>query len=154
MFTRCFSIRVYVKVSLLHLYSVISYTTNPVYTMQAMQVDIVSYDSFKFIPSSTTALSRGNLARNKVVTTGTSVGNNTSQLIIVVENNTVRAGGTTGVNLAAAQNRELIVGAGDGEIEALIVVVDVGVAVIGRTGLVQLVTAVLGGADGAAGVAN
>jgi hypothetical protein len=82
------------------------------------------------------------------------VGNNTSQLVISVENNTVRTGRTTSVHLTAAQNRELIVGAGNGEIEALVVVVDVGVAVVGGTGLVQLVTASLGGADGAAGVAN
>lgn len=82
------------------------------------------------------------------------MGNHTSQLIIAVENNTVRAGGTTSVHLAAAQNWELIVGAGNGEIEALVVVVDVGIAVVGGTGLMQLVTASLGGADGAASVAN
>lgn len=98
--------------------------------------------------------SLNNLARNKVITTGTSVSNHTSQLITSVEDNTVRAGGTTIVDIAIAQDGELVVGAGHGEVEALVVVVDVRVAVVGGPGLVQLVTRGLGGADGAAGVAD
>lgn len=95
-----------------------------------------------------------NLARNKVITTGTSVSNHTSQLITSVENNTVRAGRTTIVHIVIAQDRELVVGSGNGEVEALVVVVDVRVAVVGGTGLVQLVARGLGGAHGAAGVAD
>jgi hypothetical protein len=99
-------------------------------------------------------ISEFNLARNKVVTTGTSVGNHTSQLISSVEDNTVRAGRTTIVHIAIAQDRKLVVGPGNGEVKALVVVVDMWVAVFSGTGLVQLVTGSLGGADGAAGVAD
>lgn len=62
--------------------------------------------------------------------------NNARQLIISVENDTVRARRATSVHLAALKNRELVVGAGNGEVEALVVVVDVGVAVIGGAGRV------------------
>jgi hypothetical protein len=82
------------------------------------------------------------------------VGNNTSELVGSVEDNTVRTGRTTSVNAATLQDRELVVGLRHGEIEALVVVVDVGVIVGIIAGLVELVSSSLGGANGTAGVAN
>lgn len=43
-----------------------------------------------------------------------------------IENNAILAGITTGVNLESSQDGILIVGADDGELEALAVVEDVG----------------------------
>jgi hypothetical protein len=83
------------------------------------------------------------------------MGNNTSQLIIAVEDNAVRTRGTTAVDLSGAQDRPLIVGAGDREVEALVVVVPVGV-VVAADGLVrgvQLITGFLSGAHGARAIA-
>lgn len=94
------------------------------------------------------------LARNKVITTRTSVRNHTRQLIITIENNTVRTRRTTSVRLAALENRELVVRAGNGEIETLVVVVGVRVAVVGLAGRVQVVAGGLGGTDGAGSVAD
>lgn len=51
--------------------------------------------------------------------------NNTSELVICVEDNTIRTRRTTRVNATTAQNGELVVCPGDREGEALIVVVDV-----------------------------
>ena len=95
-----------------------------------------------------------NLARNKVITTRTSVRNHTRQLIITIENNTVRTRGTTSIRLPALENRELVVSAGNGEIETLVIVVDMGVAVVGLAGRVQVVAGGLGGTDRAGSVAN
>ncbi len=94
------------------------------------------------------------LARNKVITTRTSVRNHTRQLIITIENDTVRTRRTTSIRLAALENRELVVSAVNGEVKALVVVVGVGVAVVGFAGRVQVVAGGLGGADGAGGVAD
>ena len=47
---------------------------------------------------------------HKVITTGTSVSNNASELIVVVENNTVRTGGATSVDTATPENGEFVVG--------------------------------------------
>lgn len=81
--------------------------------------------------------------------------NNTSQLIIAVEDNAVRTRGTTSVGPSGAQDRPLIVGAGDGEVEALVVVVLVGI-VVAADGLVrgvQLIAGFLSGAHSARTVA-
>lgn len=123
---------------------------------QEIRFDIPSHNSsrshsFTIIPR---IISEFNLARNKVVATGTSVGNHTSQLITSVEDNTVRAGRTPIVHIAIAQDRKFVVGPSDGEVKALVVVVDMWVAIFGGTSLVQLIAGSLGAADGAAGVAD
>jgi hypothetical protein len=61
-------------------------------------------------------------AADKVVTGSASVGDGTSVLAVGVEDNTVSAGGATGVD-AVALDGELLVRAADGEVEALVVVV-------------------------------
>lgn len=80
--------------------------------------------------------------------------NHTRQLIITIENNTVRTRRTTSICLAALENWELVIGAGNGEVKALVVVVGVGVAVLGFAGRVQVVAGGLGGADSTGGVAD
>lgn len=80
--------------------------------------------------------------------------NHTRQLIIIIENNPIRTRRTTCIRLPALQNRELVVGAVDGEFEALVVMVGVGVAVVCLAGRVQVVAGGLGGADGTGGVAD
>lgn len=65
------------------------------------------------------------ITSNKVVTTGTGVGNQTSQLVIRVENDTVCSRRTPTVNTSRAQDGEFIICSVDGEIEALIVVINV-----------------------------
>lgn len=87
------------------------------------------------------------ITRNKVVSRCPSVGNQTSQLAILVENNTVGTRGATIVDLARAQNRELVPVAGNGEVKALVVVVLVGVVVGCLARLVEAVAGVLGSGD-------
>jgi hypothetical protein len=96
------------------------------------------------------------LALHEVVTAGTGVGDKTRQLVVTVEHNTVRSRATATVDLVGAQDGEFIVGTIHGEVEALIVVVLVRVAVRSDslTGLVQRVTLVLGGGDVAGPVAG
>lgn len=81
--------------------------------------------------------------------------NKTSQLILAIEDDTVRTRGTTAVDLSGAQDRPLIVGTRDREVEALVVVVLVGVVVAahGLVGGVELITGFLGGSHGARAVA-
>ena len=81
--------------------------------------------------------------------------NHTSQLIVLVEHHTVRTGRTAAVNISGAQNRPLIVRRRHREVEALVVVVLVRVAVAadGLAVLVQLVTGSLGGGNVGGGVA-
>lgn len=57
------------------------------------------------------SLPNPSLARNKGVSTGPGMCNNTSQLIIAVEDNPIRTRGTTVVDLSIAHDRPLIVGA-------------------------------------------
>lgn len=47
---------------------------------------------------------------HKVVATGTSVSNNTSELVVVIENNTVRTRGATSIDFATLENGEFVVG--------------------------------------------
>ena len=82
------------------------------------------------------------------------MGNHTGKLIITVEDNTVGTGGSTVINGTRLQDGEFIVCAVDGEIEALVIVVDVGVRVISLVRCLKLVTGGLSGANGAAGVAD
>lgn len=77
----------------------------------------------------------------------------TSKLVISVEDNTVRPRRTTTVDAAGAQDGEFVVGAANGEIETLVVVVDVGVGVLGRTFGVKVIASGSGRAHGAASVA-
>ncbi len=95
-----------------------------------------------------------NLARNKVVSTGASVGDNASKFSILVEDDTVRARRTAVVHTAGAHDRELIVGGVDGEVEALVVVVDVGVVVDVVAGGLELGALADGGGDGGGRVAD
>lgn len=60
--------------------------------------------------------------------------NQPRQLIIASKDNTVRTGRTTAVNLSAAENRELVVRARDGKVEALVVVVFMRIAAGFRPG--------------------
>lgn len=50
------------------------------------------------------------ITSHKVVATGTSVSNNASELVVVVENNTVRTRGATSVDIAIPENGEFVVG--------------------------------------------
>lgn len=79
--------------------------------------------------------------------------NQTSQLILPVENNPVRTRRAARKDTAGAHDRVLIVLARDGEIKSFVVVILVRVVVVGVTGLVQLVAFRLGSGDGAVGVA-
>lgn len=99
-------------------------------------------------------ISFGDLSTSdKVITARTSVSDHTSKLVASVEDNTVCARRTTAVGAARAQDGEFIIGAADREIETLVVVVDVGIGVRGRTRGVKLVTSRLGSAHSTAGVA-
>jgi hypothetical protein len=80
--------------------------------------------------------------------------NNARKLVILVEDHTVRTGRAATVDAARAQDRELIVGGGDAEVEALVVVVDVRVVVDVVAGRVQRVALALGGRDGRRGIAD
>lgn len=82
------------------------------------------------------------------------MGDNASKLSILVENDTVRARRTAVVHTAGAQDRELIVGRVDGEVEVLVVVVDVGVVVDVVAGGLELGASVDGGGDGGRRVAD
>lgn len=95
-----------------------------------------------------------NLARNKVVSTGASVGDNASKLSTLVEDDTVRARRTAAVHTSGAQDRELIVGGVDGEVEVLVVVVDVGVVVDVVAGGLEAGALVDGGGDSRGRVAD
>lgn len=55
--------------------------------------------------------------------------NHTSQLALGIEYNTVRTRASTSVHVVAAQNRELLIWAGHVKVNALIVVLGVGVVV-------------------------
>lgn len=79
--------------------------------------------------------------------------NNTRKLSIAVEDDAVRTGRATIVDGSAAQDRELVVGAVNGEIEALVVVVHVGVGVVIFSLGLKVVAGVQGGGHGAAAVA-
>lgn len=91
---------------------------------------------------------------HKVVATSTSVSNNASELVIVVENNTVRTRGATSIDLATPENGEFVVGSRNGEVEPFIVVVLVRVVGDIVIRAVEIVSRFLGGADGTASVAD
>lgn len=82
------------------------------------------------------------------------MGNQTSQFTLLIEDHTVGTRRATIIDLSRAENREFVPVARNGEVEALVVVILVGVIVGIGAFLVQLVSGVLGGADfaGAVGV--
>ena len=55
--------------------------------------------------------------------------NNTREFILRIKNHTIRPRRTAIIDLARVQNRKLIVRAGDGEVEVLVVVVFMGVVI-------------------------
>lgn len=71
------------------------------------------------------------LASNKVVAASASVGDESVQVALGVEDDAVGTGGATGVDGARRKDGELVPGLGGGEAEALVVVVLVGVLVFG-----------------------
>lgn len=92
---------------------------------------------------------------HKVIPTSPRMRNQPRQLPILIKNHPIRARRTTRVRRSAAQDRKLIVRRLHWEIEVFVVVVDVRVAAAaGVAALLDVVVAgVLGGGDGAAGVA-
>lgn len=102
----------------------------------------------KSIPFLESKLKVSPLAGNKVVSTSPRVGNHARNLSILVENHTVRTGRTTAIDFSGAQDRELIVGGIDAEVEAFVVVVDVRVVVNVVAGLLEAVAFICSGGDG------
>lgn len=88
-------------------------------------------------------------AGHKVVPASTSVRDHTSQRAVGVEDDAVRPGAAARVDLVRAQDGELLVGAGDVEVDVLVVVLRVRVVVAAdlRAGLVVLVALGDGGVD-------
>lgn len=78
------------------------------------------------------------------------------QLVVAIEYHTVRTRATATIDLVRAQDGEFIVGTVDGEAEALVVVVLVGILVVSQSlaGLVELITLVLRSRDVAGPVAG
>ena len=68
-------------------------------------------------------------AGDEIITAGSGVGDEGVEVSVRVEDDTVRAGRTTRVDLEAGQDRVLVPGGAGGERESLVVVVLVGVAV-------------------------
>lgn len=96
------------------------------------------------------------LASNKVVAASASVGDESVQVALGVEDDAVGTRGATGVNGARRKDGELVPGLGGRETEALVVVVLVGVFVGANLGAGLVVRVTLGksGADGRGGVAD
>lgn len=76
------------------------------------------------------------------------------QFVIPVENHPIRSGRASIVHIEVAHNGVFVVGAGHGEIEALVIVVLVRVVVDGLSRLIERVPLGLGGTDVAGPVAG
>lgn len=106
------------------------------------RIDLVSLSTAKYYRTlnlGTPALA----ASRKAIPTRLGVRDQTRQLVIVIKHHTVRPGRTPRIRLVRGQNRELVVRRLYGEIEVLVVVVDVWV-VAAANGLVLLVVIVAG----------
>ena len=67
------------------------------------------------------------LARDKVITAGTSMGNESSVVAVAIEDDAVSAGRAAGINFVAVQDWKFVPGTRSVEIETLVVIVLVGV---------------------------
>lgn len=82
-----------------------------------------------------------------IVVRSTSVGNQSSIFTVTVEDNTIRTRLSTSINIEGWEDRVLVPRAGHGEVEPLVVVVLVRVAMVGLAGLQKGVSLVQGGID-------
>lgn len=98
--------------------------------------------------------SRRCLTRNKIISTSPRMRNNPRKLILPIKNNPIRPRRSTIIYIPITQDRKLIVRARNWEFEPLVVVVFVWVGVVRLAGAVEVVSSGLGGAYGAAGVAD
>ena len=78
------------------------------------------------------------LASNKVVTASTSVGDERIEVAISVKDDTISSRAASSVHLEGGQNGELVPRGGGGELETLVVVVLVRIAVCRLMGLIAL----------------